>query len=188
MCIAMRRIIFILFLALGAAGAAFNMRAAEPDYSMLANVDFTNYEQLAPWLTALDEEDEEESIVADLLREAANYTGVVYRRGGKTPTGFDCSGFTSYVFRQFGYTLSPSSRGQYTEGDAVATEDIMPGDLVFFKGRRSGQVGHVGIAIEHNTVTGVTTFIHAAVKGGIRVDTTDQPYYKQRFLGARRVM
>lgn len=161
---------------------------ADGEPHMLAAVNFTSPDMLGLTPDMNVVANDNEALVADLLAEASTHTGTRYRRGAKGPKAFDCSGFTSYVYRQFGYSLSASSRTQYTQGEAVAIEDIMPGDLVFFKGRRSSQVGHVGIAIEYNPVTGVTTFIHAAVSGGIRVDSTDQRYYRDRFLGARRVI
>lgn len=127
-------------------------------------------------------------LVTDLIDEANNHLGTRYHRGGKKPGGFDCSGFTSYIFRQFGINLSASSGGQFTQGTEVDTDDIRPGDLLFFKGSRSRSVGHVAIAIENNHDTGEITFIHAAVKGGIRIDRVSQPYYRTRYLGARRVL
>lgn len=134
-------------------------------------------------------EDETNKLAAELLEYASKYKGVRYRSGGKTPAGFDCSGFTGYVFREFGYDLSTSSRAQYSDGRAVNRDEIQPGDLVFFKGRSSkSAIGHVGIAISADPVTGVVTFIHAATSGGIKVDTTAQPYYSSRFVGARRVL
>lgn len=134
--------------------------------------------------------DADPQMVADLLGYAKSFMGIRYVHGGKSPKGFDCSGFTSYVFSQFGYELSPSSVGQYGQGDKIGKDEIMPGDLLFFKGRNasSGRVGHVGIAVESNPVTGEVTFIHAAIGGGIRIDKISTPYYATRYVGARRVL
>lgn len=170
--------------------------AANPPYaseltvsgSMLAATDFTNIENLIEIDSAAMADARALQLVADLLHEADTHLGTRYVRGGKTPKGFDCSGFTSYVYSRLGYRLSPSSRGQYLEGTEVSTDEIKPGDLLFFKGRRSRSVGHVAIAIDADPETGDVTFIHAAVRGGIRVDRTSMPYYRQRFLGARRVI
>lgn len=125
----------------------------------------------------------------DLIEYAKQFMGTRYRRGGKTPSGFDCSGFTGYVFRQFGYLLGASSSVQALQGDEVMKEDVLPGDLLLFNGRRVGSnVGHVGIAIAYDHDTGEITFIHSAIGGGIRIDKTSSPYYKLRYLGARRII
>jgi len=135
-------------------------------------------------------EDEVNPMADDLLGFARKFIGTRYVRGGKGPKGFDCSGFTSYVFRQFGISLGASSGDQYGQGKQVDNSAVQPGDLLFFKGRasRSSRIGHVGIAVSADPETGVITFIHAASSGGIRIDKTSAPYYAKRFVGARRVL
>lgn len=135
--------------------------------------------------------DEDLSLMAeDMISFAKKHIGTRYVRGGKSPKGFDCSGFTGYVFNQFGYSLAPSSSAQYGQGTKIDRSEISKGDLLFFTGRnsRSGRVGHVGIAIDNDPVTGDITFIHAAISGGIRIDRISAPYYASRFIGARRVL
>lgn len=127
----------------------------------------------------------------DMLSLARTYIGLRYRRGGMSPKGFDCSGFTSYIFSQFGYELKRSSRDQYRcDGELVDRMQVQPGDLIFFTGRnsKSGTVGHVGIVIDGDPVTGEITFIHSACTSGISVDTTNAPYYSKRFIGVKRVI
>lgn len=154
---------------------------------LMESVNFMNVDRLMP-----DEEPNEDAanlqLVADLLNEANQYMGTRYMRGGKTPKGFDCSGFTSYVYRKFGFSLSASSSGQFGQGIEIPTDEVRPGDLLFFKGRRSRSVGHVAIAVNADPESGEITFIHAAVKGGIRIDRVSMPYYSQRFMGARRII
>ncbi len=154
---------------------------------LMEAVNFMNADRLIP-LDDMNDDTARLQLVADILNEASQHMGTRYVRGGKTPKGFDCSGFTSYVYRQFGYTLSASSRGQYGQGVEIASEEIRPGDLLFFKGRSSRSVGHVAIAIDSDPENGEITFIHAAVRGGIRIDRVSMPYYRKRFLGARRVI
>lgn len=129
------------------------------------------------------------AMIDDVLQYARKFMGTRYVSGGKSPKGFDCSGFTSYVYRQFGVNLSTSSSGQYGQGTKVNKGEVQPGDLLFFTGRaaKSGRVGHVAIAIDANPVTGEITFIHAA-RGGVKIDKTSAPYYASRYLGARRVV
>ncbi len=130
---------------------------------------------------------EASALVTDLLKEANKHIGKRYVAGAKGPSAFDCSGFSSYVYRQFGYSLSPSSRAQYTQGVPVAKGDLRKGDLVFFTSRSSGKnVGHVGIVVSADNEKGTFKFIHASIKG---VKISDfEGYYVPRYLGARRVI
>ncbi|MDE5573270.1 MAG: C40 family peptidase [Muribaculaceae bacterium] len=137
-----------------------------------------------------DELDNELSIITgDLIATAKKFLGTQYRSGGKTPAGFDCSGFTSFIFNQFGYKLAASSSAQFNDGKQINNHEIIPGDLLFFNGREIGsRIGHVGIAISEPDDKGVVTFIHSASSGGIRIDKTSSPYYNIRYKGARRVI
>lgn len=129
------------------------------------------------------------TLLADLITEARSHMGKRYRSGGKGPNAFDCSGFSSYVFRQFGYFLGASSRDQYNQGEKVDVKDLRIGDLVFFTGRnrRSGRVGHVGIVVSADNEKGSFKFIHASTSQGIKIDS-NTGYYDGRYLGARRVI
>lgn len=131
-----------------------------------------------------------DQIADDLLNYAFSFEGIRYRQGGKTPAGFDCSGFTSYIFSQFGFELNADSRSQYLQGDIVDNmREAKPGDLIFFLGRRSGKtIGHVGIVVDKDDDTGNITFIHSATSGGIQTDNTSAPYYMNRFMGIRRII
>lgn len=130
---------------------------------------------------------ESTAMINDLLSEARTHMGKPYRGGAKGPKAFDCSGFSSYVYRQFGYSISPSSRQQYTEGVKVERNELRKGDLVFFTSRRSGKnVGHVGIVVSADNEKGTFQFIHASIKG---VKVSDfEGYYVPRYVGARRII
>lgn len=131
---------------------------------------------------------ETEELLNDLLSEARSHLGKRYSRGSKGPKAFDCSGFSSYVYRQFGYNLSPSSRDQYNQGEKVDRKELRKGDLVFFKGRSTkGGVGHVGIVVDADE-KGNFTFIHAATSVGITVSNCNEPYYASRFVGGKRIV
>lgn len=128
--------------------------------------------------------------VTELLEFANKYIGTKYRSAGKKPGGFDCSGFTSYVFGQFGLKLNSSSASQYTQGTKVEREEIRPGDLVFFTGRNasSKKVGHVGIITEVQDGGLTFKFIHAAVTKGVTIDRfPDDYYYYKRLIGFKRI-
>lgn len=123
----------------------------------------------------------------NLMDEAFSLIGTRYRSGASGPGGFDCSGFTSYLYKQMGIDLNRSSRGQYTQGEAVANSNLQTGDLVFFSSPRSGRgVGHVGIVVDYDPMNGNFSFIHASIKG-VKVSQSNEPYYSRRYIGARRI-
>ena len=132
------------------------------------------------------------SQVADLIiDEAYKHIGTPYRYGARGPKAFDCSGFTSYVYRQFGIQLSRSSRDQARDGKAVegTYADMQKGDIIIFGARASRRsIGHVGIFIEMMPDGQDFTFIHAATHGGVTVSHIKEEYYAARFLGARRIL
>lgn len=127
----------------------------------------------------------------DLIDTAFKYLGVRYRSGHSDPHGFDCSGFTSYVFRQHDIHLTHSSRAQYNEGEHIHDiAQLKKGDLVFFGGssRSVTSIGHVGIVTEVNPDNRTFKFIHASTSKGIRVDDSADAYYTRRYVGACRVL
>lgn len=130
---------------------------------------------------------ESSKLIDDLLAEGRTHLGKRYVHGAKGPSTFDCSGFTSYVYKQFGYNLSPASRMQYTQGTPVDRKDLRKGDLVFFTSRSSGKnVGHVGIVVSADNETGNFKFIHASIRG---VKISDfEGYYVPRYIGAKRII
>lgn len=123
-----------------------------------------------------------------LVSYAREYIGTPYGYGQSNGKRFDCSGFTSFVFKHYGYTLARSSRDQYLEGDSVERGQWQVGDLVFFAGRNGGQsrVGHVGIVVESNGEQ--FDFIHASTSRGVIVSHSTERYYASRYIGARRVL
>ena len=128
-----------------------------------------------------------QKIVDDLLSYAYTFRGVPYRHGAMSPRGFDCSGFTSYVFQKFGYKLDRTSGGQINDGQRVSRNELKPGDLVFFNGRAVGRrIGHVGIVTQVNE-DNTFKFIHAASRG-ITVSHSSETYYSRRYMGACRVV
>jgi cell wall-associated NlpC family hydrolase len=112
---------------------------------------------------------------------ALSLRGSPYRNGGSDPTGFDCSGFVSYVFAQHGYSLPRSVGELFRTGREIPADAIQPGDLVFFNTSGAG-ASHVGIVI------GGDQFVHApSTSGVVRVDRVSASYWAQRFVAARRV-
>lgn len=118
---------------------------------------------------------------SSIVATAKKYLGYKYTYGGSSPsTGFDCSGFTSYVFRQHGKSLNRTAAGQYSNGVAVSRANLQPGDLVMFG--KSG-INHVAIYI------GGGQIIHASTPStGVRIDSLSTGYYNNNYVGARRVL
>jgi len=119
----------------------------------------------------------------DVLMQAVGLIGIRYRFGGSRPeTGFDCSGFTSWVFAEAaGIQLPRTAREQFgAAGPAVPREALQAGDLVFFEQSRRG-IDHVGIYV------GEGRFVHAPSRGGrVRIDSLSLPHWQRSFEGARR--
>ena len=118
---------------------------------------------------------------SSIVATAKQYLGSKYTYGGSSPsTGFDCSGFTSYVFKQHGISLNRTAAAQYSNGVAVSRANLQPGDLVMFG--KSG-INHVAIYI------GGGQIIHASTPAtGVRIDSLSTGYYNNNYVGARRIL
>lgn len=128
--------------------------------------------------------DPDATTAQQLVDFALQYVGYNYKYGGTSPsTGFDCSGFTTYCYKEFGISLTRSSSGQYkNDGVSVPKDQLQPGDLLFFS--PSGDtVSHVAIYIGDNE------FVHASTpKNGVLVSRLDSTYYINAWHGAKRVL
>ncbi len=125
----------------------------------------------------------------DIIEYGKKFLYKPYRYAAKGPNSFDCSGFTSFVFKEFGYKLNPSSAGQSQQGKTIRRkDDLQVGDLVFFEGRsHNGRVGHVGIVSEVRR-NGKFMFLHASTQHGVIFSSSEEPYYKARYLRGSRIL
>ena len=117
-----------------------------------------------------------------ILDTAAKYLGVPYLWGGTTPSGFDCSGFAQYVFRECGYNITRTTYTQWdNDGVYVTREQLQPGDLVYFG--TGGSPSHVGIYVGNGMM------IHAPSTGKtIQYTSIDSSYYASRTMGGKRIL
>ena len=116
-----------------------------------------------------------------VLNYAAQFLGVPYVYGGSTPSGFDCSGFTSYVFKNTVGSIPRVAQAQYDATTRVSRDDLLPGDLVFF-GSSTSSISHVGIYVGSNQ------FIHAPSTGDVVKYSSLTGSYATRYQGAGRVI
>ena len=121
------------------------------------------------------------SIGEQIVAFAEQFLGTPYVWAGSSPSGFDCSGFVSYVFKNFGYTVNRTAASMYTNGVAVDKSELQIGDAVFFASS-SESIGHVGIYI------GDGEFIHSSSGCGyVTISGLDESYYSRMYVGARRI-
>ena len=119
----------------------------------------------------------------EIAAYAQNFLGTPYVYGGSSTSGFDCSGFTKYVYGQFGYTLNRTATDQLSNGVSVSKDELQPGDLVFFKYRTSKPVSHVGIYI------GSGQFVHASTNSyAVQIDDLSSGHYANVYVYGRRVV
>ncbi len=158
------------------------LSASKQETSRSSNVrKATNTEsQVQEQTTTVNETTTASGSGAAVVAKAKSFIGYNYVYGGASPsTGFDCSGFTSYIYKQFGVSLNRTAAGQYSNGTAVSRANLQPGDLVMFG--KSG-INHVGI------YAGGGMIVHAANKSrGVTTDTINSGYYNNNYVGARRI-
>ncbi|MFY3792275.1 LysM peptidoglycan-binding domain-containing protein [Ureibacillus sp. MALMAid1270] len=116
--------------------------------------------------------------VGALIAEGKKYLGVPYVWGGSTPSGFDCSGFLNYVYGKVGISIPRTVETIYADSTSVTTPQ--PGDLVFYTTYKAGP-SHAGIYIGDNK------FLHAGSSTGVTITDMNNPYWKARYLGAKKV-
>ena len=130
---------------------------------------------------------EDKTSNAGIVELAKSFLGVRYVYGGASPSGFDCSGFTMYLCKQYGYSLPHTASGQMEYGTAIAKDALQPGDLVFFRDPSRipsyKTASHVGLYI------GGGQFIHASSGSGycVKISSLSDNYYATYYAGARRL-
>ena len=126
---------------------------------------------------------EASAVAKKIASNAYNYIGCRYSYGSSGPSAFDCSGFTSYLYKQQGYSLPRTSNSQGSYGTYVEKQNLTAGDLVFFSNRSDRKINHVGVYVGNNN------FIHASTSvRGVVIDSLGSDYYKRNYVTARRIL
>ena len=129
------------------------------------------------------------SLVDSILAHSKRFLGVPYRYGGSAPPAFDCSGFVSYVYNDFGFKIPRTATAQYLANTHIDRGNLRKGDLVFFEGRKkNNKIGHVGMVVSDSLENGHFNFIHASVNRGVIVTSSSGEYYAQRYVSACRIV
>jgi cell wall-associated NlpC family hydrolase len=176
----MKRIVLILLLCLGFSAPAL---AEEILSQTAAGVTLYSADEADPIESSGEATSGWRAKTQEVLMKAFSLTGIKYTYGGKTPeTGFDCSGFVSYVFRNaINLTLPATARALSQIGKTVRKDELQPGDLVFFNTLKSA-FSHVGIYVGDNK------FIHSPRTGAaVRVESMRDGYWASRFNGGQRI-
>ncbi|MEL6612775.1 MAG: NlpC/P60 family protein [Bacteroidota bacterium] len=119
-------------------------------------------------------------VAATIRAEGSDWIGIPYRWGGTTRRGIDCSAFVQQLMRAtFDLELPRTTATQVHRGERISRDELIPGDLVFF--RRRG-VRHVGVYM------GDGDFIHASSSRGVTVSNLSSNYYTRHYWQARRVL
>lgn len=123
---------------------------------------------------------ETSSIGQQIATYAQKFVGYPYVYGGSSPSGFDCSGFVQYIYRQFGYSINRTATAQLSNGYSVSYDDLCPGDLVFFG--YGASASHVGMYIGNGMI------VHAQNSStGVVITSLSDSWYASRYIGARRI-
>lgn len=126
-----------------------------------------------------------QQMVNKVISTAKSFLGTPYVWGGESPQegGFDCSGFTQYVFKQAGYSLNRISSDQAKNGIYVSRANIQPGDLLFYSFKANGVIDHVGIYIGNGQM------IHSPKPGdSVKITSVGTDYWRSRYVTARRII
>lgn len=122
-----------------------------------------------------------------LVDFAQTFIGTKYRYAGKTPLGFDCSGFVIHIMREHQIEMAASSALQEKQGDEIKPSEAQAGDLLFFRKSKSGRVFHVAIVLANDN--GALTMIHSSSQRGVVVDEIEKSsYWRKKYMTAKDVV
>lgn len=163
-------------------GFSYNLSATNPnqnspnDSTLISGAD-SSATKLVEWLKP--------SLRSDVVDYAKRFLGLSYRYAGRDASGFDCSGFTHYVMKNFDIGISACSRTQSTQGKKVVLKDAKPGDLVFFRRSSRSRISHVAMVVS-NDQRGIF-IIHSTSRGVVVDNLMQSKYWRPKIFMARDV-
>jgi len=167
-------------------GHKVEVRGEKGDFYIIENGEWDAYvaKEYISWISVEDYNAPSVSTGSQAVVDVARqYLGVPYVYGGSSPRGFDCSGFTKYVYSQMGVSINRTASGQASNGVWVSRSDLQPGDLLLFGPYSGGGIGHAGIYI------GDGNMIHSPKPGrSVCIESINSSYYSSRYVQARRII
>ena len=154
----------------------------------LTTIGLANCASFQP-ISSTDNKGTTNSVRTKIIQYATDYKGKPYKYGGKTPKGFDCSGYTYFVFQEFGYQLGASAAQQSGQGREVSsTQSAQPGDLVFFRDPKkgNGRINHVGIISQNRA--GQLWVLHSTSRGVVEDHINNSSYWWPRLAFIKNVV
>ena len=132
------------------------------------------------------EEENDNYVAKQLINVASDNLGVIYRAGGTSKNGFDCSGLVYATFIKFDLILPRSSYEMAEVGTKIDPQSAKKGDLIFFINRGQKRINHVGIVVE--VIEDEIKFIHSSTQSGVVISSIKEPYYQRTFAQINRVL
>lgn len=131
-------------------------------------------------------EENDNYVAKQLIHVASDNLGVIYRAGGTSKNGFDCSGLVYATFIKFDLILPRSSYEMAEVGTKIDPQSAKKGDLIFFINRGQKRINHVGIVVE--VIEDEIKFIHSSTQSGVVISSIKEPYYQRTFAQINRVL
>lgn len=132
------------------------------------------------------DEENDNYVAKQLIHVASDNLGVIYRAGGTSKNGFDCSGLVYATFIKFDLILPRSSYEMAEVGTKIDPQSAKKGDLIFFINRGQKRINHVGIVVE--VIEDEIKFIHSSTQSGVVISSIKEPYYQRTFAQINRVL
>ncbi|MCC6727421.1 MAG: C40 family peptidase [Saprospiraceae bacterium] len=124
----------------------------------------------------------------EIVQFAEQYLGTHYRSAGKSPGGFDCSGFVYYIMKEHEIRMNSSAASQENQGESISKKEARPGDLVFFRRSPGGRVYHVAMVYENDKKKGMT-IIHSTSGRGVVIEKLEgSDYWRSKIMSFRNVV
>jgi cell wall-associated NlpC family hydrolase len=191
----MKKCCLLLFLALIliSCGSSRSISRSEPDISSeetkpkLRKIRSPSEKKITSFESSVSNEEPTNTLRKIRIDYARTFEGTGYKFGGTTKAGMDCSGLIYAVFKNEDVIMPRISRDMATKGVSVRSlNDVIEGDLVFFKTNKRNAINHVGLVVEKKN--GEIFFIHSTTSRGVIISSLEENYWKNAFVEVRRII